>query len=204
VIVNSSLTLVLFFERSDSAVEARHSIVSGVGLLPLNLLNLILLSCPMGTLQTSALVIEISSSSRDNTSSSESNMSYLSSICIFFTADKNPMFISSLSCFLSAFLLDLTLEPALAALYLWAFLQGMGFSKLFTEMESLDDKESSTLIVQRFATLALDSLSCLRLSAAAYRPRTLFFPALHARVLTSLRKVRRKKGRFFLLASFCL
>jgi hypothetical protein len=76
VTVDNSLTLVLFFGRNNSAVEARHSIVSCVGLLPLNLLTLILLSCSTGLVQISALVMEISSSSsKDNTSLSESNMS---------------------------------------------------------------------------------------------------------------------------------
>lgn len=68
VIVDKSSTLVLFLGRNISAVEARHSIVCKLGLLPLNLLILTLLSSSTG-------VLHKSSSLRDTTSSFESTIS---------------------------------------------------------------------------------------------------------------------------------
>jgi hypothetical protein len=79
------------------------------------------------------------------------------------TADKNPMSISSFFFFPSAFLTSLLLGLALATGDLLFCLQGIGFSKLCTDMESSDKGESSDSMARRFACFALDSLSCWRL-----------------------------------------
>jgi hypothetical protein len=96
--VNNSSTLVLFFGCNNSAVEATHLIVSCFGSLPLTYYNInptILFHRYPSDISTSdgnLLIIQ-----GQHTSSSESNVSYLLSICIFLTGDKNPMSISSLS-----------------------------------------------------------------------------------------------------------
>jgi hypothetical protein len=100
------------------------------------------------------------------------------------------MSIYSLFFFPSAFLTSLLLGLALATGDLLFCLQGIGFCKLRTDMESLDKEESSDSMARRFACFALDSLSYWRLRALAYRPRAFFLLALQASVFTSLRKVQ--------------